>query len=269
MPPRSDRVSRPRMGSGLTAPEGASIAKEQCHESEGRDDVAGHLGRARHGDPAGHPHHAAAAHQRIARDRRKRPPGGDGNRGRFSAPRRDGTQRRRPRWLEFLIGPGRLADEYRRSHGRKISEIMTADPITVTEETSLEEVIKLMEKRQIKRLPVVRGDKVVGIVSRANLMHALAGIAREVKPTETSDQVIRELVLAELTGQLWAPVSLINVTVRDGVVDLWGTITDERERSAIVVAAENVPGAKAVNDHLVWIDPTSGLVLYQPNEEPA
>ncbi len=180
-----------------------------------------------------------------------------------------GTQRRRPRWLEFLIGPGRLADEYRRSHGRKISEIMTADPITVTEETSLEEVIKLMEKRQIKRLPVVRGDKVVGIVSRANLMHALAGIAREVKPTETSDQVIRELVLAELTGQLWAPVSLINVTVRDGVVDLWGTITDERERSAIVVAAENVPGAKAVNDHLVWIDPTSGLVLYQPNEEPA
>jgi CBS domain-containing protein len=180
-----------------------------------------------------------------------------------------GTERRRPRWLELLIGPGRLADEYRHSHGRKISEIMTADPITVTEESSLEEVVALMEKRRIKRLPVVRGDEVVGIVSRANLMHALAGIAREIKPAAAGDQVIRELVLSELTGRLWAPVSLIEVSVRDGVVDLWGSITDERERSAIVVAAENVPGVKAVNDHLVWVDPLSGMLFYQPNEEPA
>src|SRR5262249_52516891 len=180
-----------------------------------------------------------------------------------------GTERRRPRWLEFLIGPGRLADEYRRAHGRKISEIMTTDPITATEEASLTEVVALMEKRQIKRVPVVRGDKVVGIVSRANLVHALAGVAREIKPAEAGDQAIRDLVLAELTGKPWAPVSLIDVSVRDGVVDLWGTITDERERAAIVVAAENVPGVKAVNDHLAWVDPLSGVLFYQPDQEPA
>src|SRR6266508_3583692 len=93
-----------------------------------------------------------------------------------------GTERRRPRWLEFLVGPGRLADEYTHSHARKVGEIMTTKPLTVTEETPLEEVVKVMEKRQIKRLPVVRGNEVVGIVSRANLVHALAGLAREVKP---------------------------------------------------------------------------------------
>src|SRR3974390_3145466 len=102
-----------------------------------------------------------------------------------------GTQRRRPRWLEFLVGPGRLADEYTRSHGRKGQEILTGDPITVTEETPLEEVVRIMEKHRIKRLPVVRGDDLVGIVSRANLMHALAGVARDIKPATTSDQAIR------------------------------------------------------------------------------
>jgi CBS domain-containing protein len=179
-----------------------------------------------------------------------------------------GTQRRRPRWLEYLVGPGRLADEYTRSHGRKVEEVMTAEPLTVAEDTPLEEVVKVMEKRRIKRLPVLRGNEVVGIVSRANLLHALAGVAREVKPTVASDQAIRDRVVAAFARQLWAPISFINVIVRDGAVELWGTITDERERQALVVAAENVPGVKSVTDRLAWIDPLSGMVLYQSDEEP-
>jgi CBS domain-containing protein len=179
-----------------------------------------------------------------------------------------GTQRRRPRWLEFLVGPGRMADEYTRSHGRKVEEIMTAEPLSVAEDTPLEEIVKVMEKRRIKRLPVLRGSEVVGIVSRANLLHALAGAARDVKPTSASDQAIRDRVLAELARQPWAPVSLINVIVRDGVVELWGTITDERERQAMIVAAENVPGVRSVKDHLAWVDALSGMVLYQSDDEP-
>jgi predicted transcriptional regulator len=180
-----------------------------------------------------------------------------------------GTERKRPRWLEFLVGPGRLADEYTRTHGRKVTDVMTADPQTVTEDTPLEEVVKLMEKRRIKRVPVVRGETVVGIVSRANLLHALAGVVREVKPALASDQAIREQLLAELARQSWAPIALIDIVVRNGVVELWGTVTDERERQAIKVAAENIPGVKEVNDHLAWVDPTSGMVFYQPNEPPA
>ena len=130
-----------------------------------------------------------------------------------------GTQRRRPRWLEYLVGPGRLADEYTRSHGRKVHEIMTSGALSVTEDTPLDEVVRLMEKRRIKRLPVVRANEVVGIVSRANLVHALAGLAREVKPAAAGDQAIHDRIVAELAGQSWAPTALINVIVRDGVVD--------------------------------------------------
>jgi CBS domain-containing protein len=180
-----------------------------------------------------------------------------------------GTERQRPRWLEFLLGPGRLAEDYTRTHGRKVSDIMTAEPLTVTEETPLADVVTLMEKRRIKRVPVVRGQEIVGIVSRANLIHALAGVAREVKPAAAGDQAIREQVLAELARQPWAPVALIDIVVRNGVVELWGTITDERERQAITVAAENVPGVKAVKDNLAWVEPMSGMVFYQSDEPPA
>jgi len=180
-----------------------------------------------------------------------------------------GTQRRRPRWLEYLIGPGRLADEYTRSRGRKVSEIMTADPLTVSEDTPLDEIVRLMEKRQIKRLPVVRDQQVVGIISRANLVHALASVARDIRPTSPSDQAIRDRILAELASQSWAPIALVDVHVRDGVVELWGMITDERERKAIVVAAENALGVKAVNDHLTWVDAISAMVLSPSREEPA
>jgi CBS domain-containing protein len=160
------------------------------------------------------------------------------------------TERKRPRWLEFLMGPGHLADEYVHTHGRKISEVMTADPLTVAEDTALEKVVALMEKKRVKRIPVVRGDKVVGIVSRANLLHALARLAAEATPTKATDTTIRELLLKELAKESWAPTGALEVIVRNGIVDLWGTITDERERQALIVAAENVPGVKRVNDHV-------------------
>jgi CBS domain-containing protein len=172
-----------------------------------------------------------------------------------------GTQRRRPRWLEFLIGPGRLASEYVHACGRKVSEIMTPDPCAVTEATPLAEVVQLMERRRIKRVPVTRGCALVGIVSRANLLRALAKLARESKTVATNDAEIRERVLAELRKQLWAPLDMIDVIVRDRTVELRGTITEERARQAFIVAAENVAGVKAVRDHLVWVEPVSGMVV--------
>ena len=117
-----------------------------------------------------------------------------------------GTQRRRPRWLEFLIGPGRLADEYTRTRGRKVNEIMTPNPRAVSEDASVEEIVKLMEKHQIKRVPVLRGQEVVGIVTRANLSHAIANVAREARlRVDSDDAVIRTLLLTELWKEKWAP----------------------------------------------------------------
>jgi CBS domain-containing protein len=172
-----------------------------------------------------------------------------------------GTQRQRPRWIAFLRGPGRLADEYVQTHARKVSEVMTPDPVTVAEDTPLEEVVSLMEKHRIKRVPVMRGDKVVGIISRANLLYALANIARDAKPVSLDDRAIRERLLEELGRQSWAPTGSLDIMVRDGIVQLWGTITDERERQATIVAAENIPGVKRVEDHLAWVDPMTGTVI--------
>jgi CBS domain-containing protein len=176
-----------------------------------------------------------------------------------------GTQRRRNRWLEFLIGPGRLADEYVHARGRKVEEVMTREPVTVTEDTPLDEVVRLMERHRIKRLPVVRGGELVGIVTRANIMHALVSLAVEAKAPAGDDAAIREQILAECAKQSWAPMT--NVVVRNGVVELWGTITDERERAALKVASENVPGVKTVHDHLVWIEPNSGFVIQSEEDE--
>jgi CBS domain-containing protein len=176
-----------------------------------------------------------------------------------------GTQRRRPRWLEFLLGPGRLAAEYVQSSGQKVAEIMTPETRTITPETPLDEVVSLMERHRVKRLPVVQDGKLVGIVSRANLLHALASVAREVKAPAGDDATIREQIMAECAKQRWAPH--INVVVRDGMVGLWGVITDERERQALIVAAENVPGVKGVHDHLAWVEPTSGMIVLSDEDE--
>ena len=179
-----------------------------------------------------------------------------------------GTMRKRPRWLEFLVGRGKLADEYARAHGRKVVEVMTDDAVSVQEETPLEEVVTLMETRRIKRVPVVRGTRVVGIVSRANLLHALARVAGEAKPATADDKTIRASLIAKLDAERWAPAGAVNIFVRDGVVDLWGSITDERERKALIIAAENIAGVKAVKDHLAWIDPMSGFAI-MPSEAPS
>jgi len=172
-----------------------------------------------------------------------------------------GTQRIRPRWLEFIAGPGRIADEYVHTHSRKVRDVMTPEPLTIGEDASLADAVSLMEKRRVKRLPVVRDGKVVGIVSRANLLRALVSAAIEPTPARADDKTIREHIVAELKAAKWAPVAMIDVVVKDGVVDLWGTITDERERQALIVVAENTPGVKRVNDHTVWVEPMSGMVI--------
>ncbi len=186
--------------------------------------------------------------------------------GDFLRRRETQTERRRSRWLEFLMGPGKIAAEYTHSHGSKVSEVMTSELYTVGEDTSLEDIVELMERRRIKRVPVLRGNKVVGIVTRSNLMHAMVSLARTEPKAAKDDAGIREILLAEMQKEVWAPAAMTNVVVHDGVVELWGVIIDDRQRKALKVTAENIPGVKAVKDHMVWVEPTSGMVI-EPREE--
>lgn len=172
-----------------------------------------------------------------------------------------GTERYRPRWLEILMGPGRMAGEYVRTHGRKVEAIMTTDLISVTGDTPLDEVVGLMERRRIKRVPVIEGDVLVGVVSRLDLLRALLRVLEAHHSEVRRDDEIRELILAELAKAAWVPRDGLSISVEDGVVDLSGVTLEEKEREALRVVAENVPGVRAVEDHLVWIEPVSGTVI--------
>ena len=176
-----------------------------------------------------------------------------------------GTQRERGRWLGFFLGPGQAAADFVREHGRKVSEVMTPAPLTVTEQTTLEEIVASMETNGVKRLPVMRGDQLVGIVSRADLLHAVASVAHEIPDPTADDDHIRRRVIDVLEKNDWCPMGL-GVVVRDGIVHLSGIITEERSRQAAIVGAENVAGVKKVHDHLCWVDPMSGMYLESPED---
>lgn len=161
-----------------------------------------------------------------------------------------GTERHRSWWLRALIHSDALAAEYVKSHSRKVSDVMTRDVITASPETPLHEVASLMERNAIRRLPILENGQLVGIVSRANLLQAVAS-ARQLLDVTPSDNAIRNHILASLKKEEWAHTGLLNVTVSNGIVDLWGLAESEAERKAIRVAAESAPGVDAVHDNLV------------------
>ena len=162
-----------------------------------------------------------------------------------------GTERRRSWWPEMVSSTNELAGEYIKSHSGKVKDIMTRGVLSVTEETAVADIAVLLETNRIKRVPVLRDGKLVGIVSRANLVRALAmTISEAADGAEADDRSIRDKLLAELRAQKWAEISPANVTVKDGVVHLWSSYLSEQEKRALVVAAENVPGVRRVEDHM-------------------
>lgn len=177
-----------------------------------------------------------------------------------------GTPRKRGRLLNFFLGYAGSAEDYVREHGRKVSEVMTPKPITVSEVSPLPELVSLMETNHVKRLPVVRDGKLVGIVSRSNLLQAVADLARDVPDPTADDDHIRRRIINEIEKYDWCPIGL-TVIVRDGIVHLSGVITDERSRQAAIVAAENIQGVVKVHDHLCWTDLETGYYLKSPEDE--
>lgn len=174
-----------------------------------------------------------------------------------------GTERKRSWWLEFLLSPGKAADEYVHAHGRKIEEIMTTQVVTVASETSVQQAVNLMTKRRVKRLPVLADGRVVGIVTRSDLLRAMLRVLRPADDSSlsASDADIKSAVMAEIKRQPWGGGRTIDAVVKDGEVELSGAIFDERERGAARVAAENVPGVKSVRDNLILVDQISGTTF--------
>jgi len=162
-----------------------------------------------------------------------------------------GTELRRSWWLDMIASTNQLAGDYIKSHSGKVKDVMSRSVLSVTETTPVADIALLLETNRIKRVPVVRDGKLVGIVSRANLVQALAmTIDQPPSGAEAEDRTIREKLLAELKAQKWAEVSSANVIVKDGVVHLWSSYLSEQEKRALIVAAENIPGVRRVEDHM-------------------
>jgi CBS domain-containing protein len=168
-----------------------------------------------------------------------------------------GTGRRRPWWLSVLTGREVLASEYVREHSRKVADVMTSPVVTASPDTPLSDIATTLEKNGIKRVPIVKDGKVVGIVSRANLLQALASLSKAAD-AGPSDAAIRDDVMARLHAEPWTRPSLINVIVTNGTVELWGIVDSQTEKRAVRVAAEVTPGVRVINDNLVIRPAESG-----------
>ena len=159
-----------------------------------------------------------------------------------------GTERHESWWLKLLQNPNDLAEDYVKTHGHQAGDVMTTDVITVNEDTAVSDIAELLEKHRIKRVPVLHDGKLVGIVSRANLLHGL--IVRKVPITSEGSTVdLKRAVLDELreTGIR----SLIDVVIADGdIVHLWGAVESDAQKKALQIAAENTPGVSAVVNHV-------------------
>ena len=163
-----------------------------------------------------------------------------------------GTEKRRSHLLELVSSTSSLAADYVRTHGRRADEVMTTNVIAVTPDTPIGEIADILETKRIKRVPVAVDGKLMGIVTRANLLRALATRLRaEAAPVSADDRSIRTALLAEFLQHKWgSQVAQFDVTVRDGVVHLWGIARGVDHCRAMVVAAENTPGVKSVANHL-------------------
>jgi CBS domain-containing protein len=168
-----------------------------------------------------------------------------------------GTERRS--WLATFFGPERQATEFIRTHGRAARDVMTREVVTVAPDAELGTIVDLLERRRIKRVPVMEDGRVVGVVSRANLLHALAAQAAPTKATAT-DASIRTALQRELSGHDWLDTQRVNIVVSDGIVHLWGMVRSEEERRALRIAAESIFGVRGVEEHLSpdWFANTSG-----------
>jgi CBS domain-containing protein len=153
-------------------------------------------------------------------------------------------------WLQLLSADSSVSD-YVRSHATRARDIMTVDVVTIGRDTPLAEIATLLERRRVKRVPVVEGKRVVGIVSRSNLIQALAAKGREVAAADTRDGAIHAKLIADLDKQPWWHAAPANITVADGVVRYFGTVEGDAQRRAARIAAENVPGVRRVEDHRI------------------
>ena len=232
------------LGLAFNSRKGEAHEGDRCNDKGCRDGHAGNDG------PRRCQAHDQSSHKRHSHRRGDRQLVGIVTEGDLLRRSETGTERQHSRWSEWFSPNSRLAAEYIKSHARRLADIMTRDVVNVSELATLGEIADLMEARRIKRVPVVHDGKLVGIVSRADLLRILASGGANL-PDDDRDRPIRSRLLAELRKQKWANPNELDIIVSDGVVYFWGVVGSEEERRALRVAAENTPGVRGIEDHTI------------------
>jgi CBS domain-containing protein len=172
-----------------------------------------------------------------------------------------GTEHHYSKLIAFLRGPVREAEDYLRTHARKVSDLMRTPVVAVTKATKLEEVVETMEKHKVRRIPVLEHGKPVGIISRADLLKALEPmLAPDDVVGSYTDPQLEEAVISALADQPWVPPGL-SIAAEAGVITLYGVVSDPREERAVVVLVENTPGVKGVKNQLAYVDVNTGISM--------
>jgi CBS domain-containing protein len=163
-----------------------------------------------------------------------------------------GTEKHRPWWLEAVSGAAALAEDFAKSHGKTVDEVMTTDVVSASEDMPLSEIAALLERKRIKRVPILRHGKLVGVISRSNLVQAVASVIEHGhgEDAHLSDAEIRRELLQRMEQQSWTDFGSRNIIVSQGVVHLWGLVSSEAEHKALLALAEGVPGVSRVSDEM-------------------
>jgi CBS domain-containing protein len=165
-----------------------------------------------------------------------------------------GTERHRSWWLELLVGNATLAGEYVKARGRTVADVMTREVVTADEATPLARLAELMETHHVKRLPILRGKRLVGIVSRADLVAALAA-PQAAAPGGAAQGSVRAAFLAALRAQPWGRAAAIRATARGGVLYLHGVVGTAEEKRAVELLARGTPGVRELRSDLAVLNP--------------
>jgi CBS domain-containing protein len=172
-----------------------------------------------------------------------------------------GTERRSSWWLELIADPIGRANDYTKTHGIRARDIMSSPAITVEEDATIGEIAEILQRHRIKRVPVVRDGRLVGIISRADVVQLVATVSQPGESGDASDDEIRRKVIETLDKESWADLGSTVITVNKGVVEFWGLVGSEAERAASRVAAEAIGGVEKVKDHrcVRGLSATSGM----------
>jgi CBS domain-containing protein len=161
-----------------------------------------------------------------------------------------GTEKKRKWWLDVFADADARAREYIKSHGLKAQDVMTRHIVSVSKTASLAEVAEVLDTHRIRQVPVMEGGKLVGMISRTDLVRKLAEVTVSAPATRPENGILQKAIWDQIKAQAWLRSSYINLAVKDGVVELWGAVDSNEQRRALRVLVEGVSGVQKVEDNV-------------------